>query len=80
MNCEDLLEQLNAYVDGNLDPAVCRHFESHLAGCNPCHVVIDNIRKTITLYKDAQPFEIPLQFRERLHAELRRRWKRKPRA
>ena len=32
-------------------------------------------RKTITLYKEGQPYELPLPFRERLHETLRRRWK-----
>jgi anti-sigma factor RsiW len=50
MKCEELLKYLNEYVDGTVDPAVCEEFEKHLAGCNPCQVVVDNIRKTITLY------------------------------
>lgn len=81
MKCEELLKMLNEYVDGNVDPGVCESFEKHLAGCNPCQVVVDNIRKTITLYKDGQPYELPLQVHERLHTTLRERWKAKhPRA
>ena len=63
MKCEELLAMLNEYVDGTVDPAVCAEFEQHMAGCNPCQVVVDNIRQTITLYKDGQPYrhagEIP---------------------
>ena len=51
MKCEELLAMLNEYVDGTVDPAVCEEFEKHMAGCNPCQVVVDNIRQTITLYK-----------------------------
>ena len=54
MKCEELLAMLNEYVDGTVDPAICEEFEKHLAGCNPCQVVVDNIRKTITLYKDGE--------------------------
>jgi anti-sigma factor RsiW len=75
MKCEQLLAMLNEYVDGTVDPAVCAEFEKHMAGCNPCQVVVDNIRKTITLYKGDEPYQLPLEFRERLHAELRKRWK-----
>ena len=75
MKCEELLKVLNEYVDGTVDPAVCTEFEAHMAGCNPCQVVVDNIRKTITLYKNGEPCEIPLECRERLHAALRERWK-----
>jgi anti-sigma factor RsiW len=74
MKCEELLNLLNEYVDGTADPAICAEFEQHLAGCNPCQVVIDNIRKTITLYREGQPYELPLAFRDRLHRVLRERW------
>lgn len=75
MKCEELLKMLNDFVDGTVDPAVCEEFEKHMAGCNPCQVVVDNIRKTITLYKNGQLYEMPLEFRTRLHASLRDRWK-----
>ena len=74
MKCEELLKMLNEYVDGEVDPAVCEEFERHMKDCNPCQVVVDNIRKTITLYKDGVPFELPSPFRERLHRLLRERW------
>jgi anti-sigma factor RsiW len=77
MKCDELLALLNDYVDGDAAPGFCEELEQHLAGCNPCQVVVDNIRKTITLYKDGQPYELPLPFRERLHATLRERWKEK---
>ena len=75
MKCDELLAMLNDYVDGDIAPGLCDELEKHLAGCNPCQVVVDNIRKTITLYKEGQPYELPLEFRERLHAVLCERWK-----
>jgi anti-sigma factor RsiW len=75
MKCDELLAMLNDYVDGTVDPAVCEEFEKHMADCNPCQVVVDNIRHTITLYKEGKPYELPLPFRERLHSALRERWK-----
>lgn len=74
MKCEDLLAILNEYVDGSVDPAICEEFEKHLAGCNPCQIVVDNIRQTITLYKEGERYELPVKFRERLHETLRQRW------
>jgi len=78
MKCEQLLAVLNEYVDGTVDPDLCEEFEKHMAGCHPCQVVVDNIRKTITLYQAGQPYELPRAFRERLHAALRDRWKQTP--
>ncbi len=75
MKCEELLAMLNEYVDGTVDPAICDEFEKHMAGCNPCQVVIDNIRKTITLYKEGKPCDLPRDFQHRLHSALRQRWK-----
>ena len=75
MKCEELLAILNEYVDGTADPAICEEFEKHLAGCNPCQVVVDNIRKTITLYKGGKPCELPFEFHQRLHSALQQRWK-----
>jgi anti-sigma factor RsiW len=77
MKCEELLAMLNDYVDGGIDPGVCEEFEKHLAGCNPCQVVVDNIRKTISLYKEGQTYELPLRFQERLHSALRAKWREK---
>jgi len=75
MKCDELLMMLNDYVDGTVDPGVCEQLEKHLAGCNPCQIVVDNIRKTITLYKDGRPYDLPLAFRERLHECLRQKWR-----
>ncbi len=75
MKCAELLWALNEFVDGTVAPAICEEFETHLAGCNPCQVVVDNVRKTITLYKEGKPHPLPLQCHRRLHAALRQRWK-----
>lgn len=75
MQCDELLKALNEYVDGNLDPAICDEFQQHLAGCNPCQVVVDNIRQTITLYKSGQRYDLPADLHGRLRQRLRDRWK-----
>jgi len=66
--CEELLAALNDYVDGDADPAICEAFRKHLSDCNPCQVVVDNIRQTITLYKAGRQVDLPAE----LHAQLRR--------
>lgn len=71
MKCEELLKLLNEFVDGTVDPSICEEFEKHMAGCNPCQVVVDNIRKTITLYKAGERYELPASFQQRLHVALR---------
>jgi len=77
MTCEELLRIVNDYIDGEVDLAFCQEFADHLAGCSPCQVVIDNIRKTIQLYQAGQPYEVPLKFSRALHDQLRAKWKAK---
>ena len=76
MKCEELLKALNEYVDGQVDPAICDEFAEHLAGCNPCQVVVDNVRQTIALYRAGEPYPMPPEFTARLRDALRARWKR----
>ena len=57
---------LNQYVDGELEPGICSPFEEHLKDCNPCRIVVDNIRHTIKLYKAEEPFELPHELHDRL--------------
>jgi len=75
MKCDDLLKAMNEYVDGKIDPGVCAELEQHLAGCNPCQVVVDNIRKTITLYQNGRPYALPAELQARLRAAIREKWK-----
>jgi hypothetical protein len=75
MNCQDLLKHLNEYVDGTVEPGICEEFKQHMAGCNPCQVVVDNIRQTVTLCQSGAPCDVPREFRERLHKALRQQWK-----
>jgi hypothetical protein len=74
MKCEELLKALNEFVDGTIEVGVCQEFQSHLAGCNPCKIVVDNVRQTIKLFKAGRPFDLPPVFQERLHGKLRERW------
>jgi anti-sigma factor RsiW len=77
MTCEELLQALNDYVDGAQLADVCEEFAEHLAGCNPCQVVVDNIRHTITLYQAGQPYSMPTEFQQRLQASLQAQWEAK---
>jgi hypothetical protein len=77
MTCEELLKALNDYVDGAELTEICEEFSQHLAGCNPCQVVVDNIRQTILLYRAGQPYAMPISFEDRLQQTLKSRWEEK---
>ena len=77
MNCDELLKALNDYVDGETASAICQEFQQHLADCDPCQIVVDNIRQTIEVYRDGEPYPMPKEFHERLRAELKAKWEEK---
>lgn len=74
MQCKELLSALGEYVDGQPQSALCQAIEQHLADCNPCRIVIDNIRQTITLYRAGEAFPLPAGLHDRLRSILREHW------
>jgi predicted anti-sigma-YlaC factor YlaD len=70
--CQQLLGQLNDYVDGVLAAELCHDLELHLVDCPDCQVVFDTLAKTITLYHmlDETPVELPADMEARLMRRL----------
>ena len=70
--CQSLLAYLSDYVDGDLSAELCQELEAHLAECQDCRIVVDTLRKTISLYHTCavDPREVPAVVRERLFRTL----------
>ena len=75
MKCQEILQKLSEYIDGELDPKLCVELDRHMEDCHPCLVFVDSLKKTITLYKYAAseplPKEIHLRLREFLKKECK---------
>lgn len=69
--CRGLLDQLSDYIDGELEESLCAELESHLSECTNCRVMVDTVRKTITLYHDQTPAELPPDVEDRLYRVLK---------
>lgn len=70
-NCHHLLSSLSEYVDGTLDDSICVEIERHVADCENCRIVLDTLRKTISLYQTtSQQAGVPEGVRERLFHRL----------
>ena len=69
--CRDLLDQLSDYVDGELEASLCSELEAHLAECPNCRIMVDTVRKTITLYHSQAPTKLPPDVEARLYKVLR---------
>ena len=68
--CGELLDQLSDYIDGELEASLCAELEADLAGCPDCRVMVDTVRKTITLYRAQAPAELPADVEDRLYRVL----------
>jgi len=45
--CREVVELLSDYLDGGLDPGTRAHLEAHLAGCDGCTMILDQLRETV---------------------------------
>jgi len=75
MDCKKILQELNLYIDGELEKELCQQLEAHLKDCNRCRIVLDTTKRTIEFYRDQTPLDLPNDVRDRLHASLRAHWK-----
>ncbi len=66
MKCEQLVELLSDYIDGNLDEQQRAEAEAHLAECHNCHIVLDTTQKTILLYRSGGVEKIPFDHRQQI--------------
>jgi hypothetical protein len=49
LTCEDLVELVTDYLDGELDEDVAAKFEQHLAICPGCRTYVDQMAQTASL-------------------------------
>ena len=68
--CQHLLGNMSVYLDGEASAELCAEIERHLNGCTDCRVVVDTLRKTISLYHELPQPELPPEFRLRLYKSL----------
>ncbi len=64
--CAELSSQLPDYLDGAAKETICRAIEEHLAECEDCRVIVDTMKKTITLYREAPLETVPSDVHARL--------------
>lgn len=70
-NCQEILANLNDYIDGDLDSELCSLLESHLETCTDCQIVLNTLEKTIELcQQDGESTILPLDVRRRLFTRL----------
>ena len=66
MTCQQILQQLSEYLDGELDPSLIAGLERHLEHCEDCRLVVDTTRKTIEISCNSEPSPLPSDVQDRL--------------
>ena len=59
LNCQDVIQFLVDYVDGNLDEDTDERFQQHVANCSQCSHYLDQYRETIEEVRRAFGDELP---------------------
>lgn len=70
MACRDMLGNLSNYIDGELEAELCAEIEEHVAECVNCRIVVDTLKRTVTLYHDHGHEPLPEDVKTRLLAAL----------
>jgi mycothiol system anti-sigma-R factor len=75
VDCRKFLTEVSSYIDGDLDPELRSHLESHLNNCQDCWVMFDETRRTVEIIENTDCHPLPDEMRERLLKTLRERMK-----
>jgi anti-sigma factor RsiW len=72
VSCGEVLDQLSAYLDGELSLPERERLEGHLRGCEGCATFGGEFRATVQALRSdlLRPAVLPLSFRERLQSAL----------
>ena len=68
--CRHLLGDLSDYIDHEASVEICAEIEEHMDDCENCRVVVDTLKKTITLYRTLPQPDMPDGVRQRLYKAL----------
>jgi anti-sigma factor (TIGR02949 family) len=74
IDCDEVLNQLSEYIDEETRAELCEAIQAHLASCQDCQIKVDTVKKTIVLYQNHSPVELPVRVTARLSAALAREY------
>ncbi len=73
LRCRDIVELLDDYLDGALNPKDAAGLAAHLAGCVDCTAFMRTYRGTVSTSRELRESELPPELRERLLTFLAQR-------
>jgi len=73
ISCQEVVEVVTDYIEGNLAPADAAIFEAHLKLCDGCQWYLDQMRITIAAVGRIEDDEVPVELRDTVLAAFRNR-------
>lgn len=70
--CAAILANISAFLDGDLDQTMCAAIEAHCAECQRCAPIVEGLRQTIGLCRDAGAAPLPESVRARAREAVSR--------
>jgi anti-sigma factor RsiW len=70
--CHEILADISGYLDGELDVTACDAIEAHCRGCASCAALVEGLRETVGLCRQAASAPLPDAVRQRARDSVRR--------
>lgn len=70
--CREILAGISAYLDRDLDMAACHAIEEHYQQCPQCAAIVEELRETVGLCRQAASVPLPEAVRQRARDNVRR--------
>jgi anti-sigma factor (TIGR02949 family) len=70
-SCREILAGISAYLDGELGTAACDEIERHCQDCPSCASVVQGLRETVGLCREAGLVSLPEALRQRARDRMR---------
>jgi len=75
--CDQYIQGIADYIDGEADAALCAELEAHLKGCQNCRIMVDTLRQTVVLCRDGKREKLPEKIQAKLKDKLKEKWQKK---
>ena len=69
--CREVLANISGYLDGELDTTACDAIEQHCLACPSCAALVNGLRETIGLCRQAATVPLPDAVRRRALESVR---------
>lgn len=72
LECADVVKQIQAFVDGELEAVECDTIERHCESCPACADIVRGLRQTIGLCREVGQAPLPRPISERAREQVKR--------